>query len=106
MVAYGLSFSHPPNGTVAVICVGESTVNWAGAPLKRTAETAISRAFVAGFRAIMLVSAALALGGAASAWWLIRDAAKPTESRTDSKQNASHQTNVIDDPASHAAPRR
>src|SRR5207237_2089138 len=29
-----------PAGTVAVICVGESTVNWAGAPLKRTAETA------------------------------------------------------------------
>jgi hypothetical protein len=42
------------------------------AQTKAAAQTAIAHAFVAGFRAIMLISAALALGGAASAWILIR----------------------------------
>ncbi|HYT98199.1 MAG TPA: DHA2 family efflux MFS transporter permease subunit [Casimicrobiaceae bacterium] len=42
------------------------------AQAKTVAQEAIAHAFVAGFRAIMLISAALALGGAASAWLLIR----------------------------------
>ena len=42
------------------------------AQTKTAAQDAIAHAFVAGFRAIMLISAALALGGAASAWLLIR----------------------------------
>jgi EmrB/QacA subfamily drug resistance transporter len=39
---------------------------------KAAAQDVIAHAFVAGFRAIMIISAALALGGAASAWFLIR----------------------------------
>ena len=39
---------------------------------KTAAQDAIAHAFVVGFRAIMVISAALALGGAASAWLLIR----------------------------------
>ena len=35
---------------------------------KAAAERAVADAFVSGFRAIMLVSAALALAGAASGW--------------------------------------
>ena len=73
---------------------------------KRNAESAIAQAFVAGFRAIMLVSAALALGAAASAWWLIREGANRSEVSDDLTHGARGQANVSDDPASHVAPRR
>ena len=44
---------------------------------KDAARLAVSQAFVAGFRAVMLLSAALAIGAAASAWLLIEDAHPP-----------------------------
>jgi len=72
------------------------------AAARRGAEDAISQAFVAGFRAIMLVSAALALGAAASAWWLIREGA----GKDDATQATQRQAKVSADPASHIAPRR
>ena len=33
----------------------------------------VARSFVAGFRLVMLINAGLALGGAATACWMIRD---------------------------------
>jgi MFS family permease len=45
---------------------------------KTSARQAIAEAFVTGFRAIMLICAALALASAASAWVLIGDASPPS----------------------------
>ena len=58
---------------------------------KNAAEMTISRAFVAGFRAVMLISAVLAVGAAASAWLWIREQPQPS---------------AASDPASQAVPRR
>jgi hypothetical protein len=58
---------------------------------KNTAEMTISHAFVAGFRAIMLISAVLAVGAAASAWLWIREQPQPS---------------AVPDPVSQAVPRR
>jgi hypothetical protein len=45
---------------------------------KASARQAIAEAFVTGFRAIMLICAALALASAASAWVLIGSASPPS----------------------------
>jgi len=58
---------------------------------KSTAEMTIAHAFVAGFRAIMLISAVLAVGAAASAWLWVREQPQPS---------------AVSDPASQAVPRR
>ena len=68
------------SGPGAVFVLTAATFAWSAAcllgiprdtPPDVTAESH-SGQLVAGFRAIMLISAALALGGAASAWLLIR----------------------------------
>jgi len=43
----------------------------ADAATRQALHDAVSRAFVAGFRQVMLLSALLAAGGAASAWWFL-----------------------------------
>ena len=48
---------------------------------KDAAHAAVAQAFVAGFRAVMLLSAVLALGGAASAWlWINRSGVRDDQS--------------------------
>ena len=49
---------------------------------REAAERAIAQSFVAGFRWIMVVSAALAIAGAASAWILMRNISSPAGSST------------------------
>ena len=66
--------------------------------VKATAETAIATAFVAGFRTVMLLSAALALASAATAWLWIET---PRREEANGQRASSSAP-----PASQTAPRR
>ncbi|HEY2819097.1 MAG TPA: MFS transporter [Casimicrobiaceae bacterium] len=77
------------------------------AATKGAAQAAIADAFVAGFRAVMLLSAVLALGGAASAWlWINRSGGVRDDRSSPNPAHSEDQGNAVSEPDSQAAPRR